>query len=55
LLKFRHLGRLYHLGESAINLLFRVVNILQLRQKQVIQCFSTMGSSFSYLMRPEVK
>ena len=44
LLQFGHLGRLHHLGESAEDLLFRVVDILQLRQKQVAQCFLNHGN-----------
>ena len=43
--QFEHLGRLHHLGESAENLLFRVVDILQLGQKRVARCFSPWKSS----------
>src|ERR1700677_2928123 len=43
LLEFRLFGRLHHLGERAENLLFREVNILQVRQKQVVQCFLKHG------------
>jgi hypothetical protein len=44
--KLRHLGRLGYLGKSPKNLLFRAVNILQLRQNRSLSVFSTMGNSF---------
>jgi hypothetical protein len=44
--KLTHLGRLGYLGKSPKNLLFRAVNILQLRQNRSLSVFFTMGISF---------
>ena len=46
LCKLRHLRRLGYLGKSPKNLLFRSVNILQLRQNRSLSVFSTTGISF---------
>jgi hypothetical protein len=46
LCKLRHLRRLGYLGKSPENLLFRSVNILQLRQNRSLTVFSTTGISF---------